>query len=722
VRRPTSSAAAIALGCVAAAFAGCHPTGSEVVDPLLTAAFAGGFAVVAARAAPSWVVVVAAVAAATGRPVAVALGVGALVLVVWRPDGITRTIAGSFLANAALHLGWPDRFGATAAIVATAVVVLTAAARSQLPRRVAWFVVGSALLLGAVGATGVAVTLMQQRGTLLAAVDAGEAGLREARSGDAIAARASFVSARAGLGDAHRALGRWWVQPARAVPVLAQNLRALDGVLAAVADLADRGRSAAAAGDPDHLQTADGAVDLTAVTALQAPLRELERSLLQLDGRLRRTTTGWSAPPLQDRIADLRRRTGAAVGDVVRARRAADAAPWLLGGDRERRYFLAVMTNAELRGGGGLVGNWGIVSARAGHLALTHFDRIAALHGDPPYRLDVDPQWNARYVDGWHVDQLPQNILSSPDLPSDAEAIRQLARQAGQGEIDGVIVIDPFALAALLRLTGPVDAGWGTPLTAENAAEILLHQQYLAADAPGRTELLARTTRAIFDTLTGARLPRPEALADALGPEVAGGHLQLSVFDQERQAYLRSIGLVHELAPPRGDSLAVLAANASGTKLDWFLRSSLVYDVRTDSSGHTAAELRITYENDAPADLPGTYFGGLDPGFPKGLNRAFVSVYTPLDALAATIDGQPLSLGGATERGHHIYDAYVLLPRGKAVTIVLQLDGRLPAAGTYALDLHHQPTARPTTATVVVDGRTVRSGPLEHDELVRVRP
>ena len=83
-----------------------------------------------------------------------------------------------------------------------------------------------------------------------------------------------------------------------------------------------------------------------------------------------------------------------------------------------------------------------------------------------------------------HAGLLParfwQNLAATPDIPTMGEAVTAGWPLVSDGrQADGMIVIDPLGLAALLELTGPVTvADWPEPITAENAAEILLFEHY----------------------------------------------------------------------------------------------------------------------------------------------------------------------------------------------------------------------------------------------------
>src|SRR5438105_8730970 len=85
-------------------------------------------------------------------------------------------------------------------------------------------------------------------------------------------------------------------------------------------------------------------------------------------------------PTIGKAVADLRHRDEreTPVGD--QASEAVHLLPRILGATSPRRYFLAFQHNAELRGTGGLMGNWGELGASGGRARLTRFGRLQELN------------------------------------------------------------------------------------------------------------------------------------------------------------------------------------------------------------------------------------------------------------------------------------------------------------------------------------------------------
>jgi hypothetical protein len=159
-------------------------------------------------------------------------------------------------------------------------------------------------------------------------------------------------------------------------------------------------------------------------------------------------------------------------------------------------------------------------------------------------------------------------------------------------------------------------------------------------------------------------------------------------------------------------------------KVDLFLRRSVAYDVQWDpSTGAVRSTATITLTNEAPASGLPDYIldnnvGALRPGgvdMPKGWNYTFLTLYTPLNALRGTIDGEPLGLEVLPELGRNAVSVFVELAPGATRTIVVELEGSL-APDEYVLDLAAQPLVEPeqaaVTVTVAGGGPVTVTGPL----------
>jgi hypothetical protein len=698
-------------------------TGLPVADVLGRAAIAA-VAAWAGASAPVAVLVVAAAAVALGSPwVGGSAGGGAMAAVATgdAPRGLRAAVGGA-IAVAALHMSWPDEPGARAALAAGAVALVLAGGLRG--RRVVMAGAAVVVLLGA----GAAVALVSALGAK-AAVDDGvrqvRAGLSSAASGEAASASENLRAAAVHFDAARAKADAWWAQPGRAVPVVGRQLQAVSAMASVGADVAADGSRLAQAADPALLTMTGGRLPVDAMRALQQPADDAVSTLRHASERLAEVDSPWLLPVVSkplDQLADRLARAEEQASSVATATR---IGPALLGADGPRRYFLAVQTPSELRGSGGFIGNFGEIAAADGRMSLTRLGRTADLNdgGDIRTKRVERPADYVRRYARFEPHRFWQNVTVSPDFPSDGQVIADLYPQSGGAPVDGVIAVDPNGLAALLQVVGPVTVpDWPEPITAANAARVLLFEQYRLAK-PTRIDFLEAVTMQVWERLlSGDR--RLTDVAKAVGPAVSGKHILLYSTRADEQTGLVHLGAAGAMTPtPAGqDFLALVTQNAGGNKIDWFLRRSIDADVRVDDrTGAVRSTVRVTLRNEAPArGLPSGVIGNIvTPPLPDGTNKLYLSVYSPLLLEGATLDGAAAPMESEQELGRHVYSMFVVIPPGATATLELRLHGTVDpdADGPYVMNLFRQAAAADDEVTVTL-GPTTRRVTLGRDQRV----
>ena len=713
-------AALVAASSVAGALSGAHPTGTPVVDPVYDALLAGTVTAAGAFAGRATLLWMAALAAGFSRgyvifPAASGLIVAFGSTLTRRAFAPVGALSAALAVQVLLHLGNVGFLGGSAIVAGVAVAPALLHAKSRLPRRArraASALIGLAALATVALSGSVAVETVLARQQVTSGTAAAENALSAVSAGSASTGTAELTVAREDFASASARIGSAWAAGAKLVPFVAeQRLAVLTATQVASAVTASAGAQAGRIDFAD-LHYSQGGIDLAALRSLQGPLDQVDSALSSGLSRIDSVNSPWLIGPLRSRLDVLYTKMAKASRSASLAAQAVAAAPPLLGGNGTRRYMVALMDTSESRGLGGLVVSYTIVTATNGKLSLGAFQDISYLGGQLAAhgggKLDGPAGYVAMY--GQNPAEYPQNITYAPDLPTVANVADQLYRQAGNGPLDGLMVLDPRSLAALLGFTGPIQVpGLGT-LNASNAAGVLERQQYVDFPQPSeqaaRRAALADALHQAVAMLSSGNLPGPSALASTLGPAVRAGDMLMWSFHSADQPFLERIGLAGRFpSATNGDVLGVVTADAGTDKIDAYLKKTVSDHVTYDpASGAITHDLAVTLDNQAPpSGLPSEVLGSGGPGKPPpGTSRVWLSIYSPLRLVGATLGAKTLTVATGNQYGMFTYSAFVDIPPESTASITFHLSGKVKPGGNYRLNLYNQPMVEPASTTITV--------------------
>ncbi|MFM8311226.1 MAG: DUF4012 domain-containing protein [Ilumatobacteraceae bacterium] len=425
----------------------------------------------------------------------------------------------------------------------------------------------------------------------------------------------------------------------------------------------------------------------------------------------------------------------------------------MLGADGPRRWFVAFTTPVEARASGGYMGSWALLTIDDGLMELTRFGNTLELNqagaGQPRTLTGVDDDYVANYGTFIYADQQQRrigpaawsNITTSPHFPTVAATIVELFPQCGGTDLDGVMMLDVYAVARLMEITGPItidQPGGGTSggsggtssgpdliLDAGNAAQYLLLDQYRIANQDLRRDALEAVARTTFDALLDATFPAPPQIAELMSPMTREGRLAAWATRDDEQQVLSRLGIAGEL-PAVGDALDAQGApavsdfadgafgdgftftltNATGNKIDYYLDGTADYRVQIDRRrGTVEGTLTITLTNTSPTTGWGSGIIGNELGLPAGTNRTWLSIYTALPPTRVLVDGGDEGARRTVERGWWMVSRQLDIAPGDTVTVVVDTRGRIGADDPYRITVRNPPLVRPVTVSVDVDGR-----------------
>jgi len=702
-RQPIFVLAISLLSGLFAVFGGASPTGSDIVDLLFV--FGAATAVTwAAGTAPWWAVCVAcgiAAAAATPDWLLVFVGVEGAALAAFiganrRNQPWARSLAAFSAVQVFARLDLGGFLGLSALLACATLGVVFVLGVQRRPGRVrlrTWRVVAGVGVVAFGALLGIGLAGIAARGPLEQGNRQARAGLKALDRGDFAAATKAFRGAANSFARADDDLGALWGQPARFLPVVAQNR---EGAITVAGSGASAMRAAAEAVgkiDPASVRVVDGRIDIDSVRALEQPFTDIRTAIDLLGVDVASVRSPWLVEPFRVNLDELSTDIS---NNSVRAGTAIEAvrlAPDMLGASGVRRYFIAFTTPAEARGLGGFMGNYAEITVDEGRIEMTQFGRhtdltqgsagsqartltmapdVAGAFG--PYLLAGDS--GAAAGDIWRL------LTMVPDFPTVAQFMAELYPQSGGGAVDGVFVLDPEAVAAIIGLTGPIRVdGVAKPITEKNAAQFIIEDQYKVQQQGERIDLLEAIARTTVEQLLSGTLPAPNELARVFGPLAADDRFMAWSNNVDEEALFSKVGMSGQFPQlSGGDGVAVTVDNGGANKIDAYLDVAVEYQrAPPGPDGRTVGTVTVTITNSAPAaGLPGYVIGNAF-GLPLGTNRMLLSIYTALDPGAETVAGEPVELVNGEVFGWNVSRRFLDVPPGESRTVTLTVSGYLPS-------------------------------------------
>jgi Protein of unknown function (DUF4012) len=577
------------------------------------------------------------------------------------------------------------------------------------------------LALGAVAAVGIRSHLADGR-------DAVSAGKEKLIGGDAGEAASDFDRAASAFGEA--------ADGARAIPLRVLGWMPFIGRTPdAIVAIAQAGARTAEAGE----QVARGIDDLPGgVRSLApvhgavpiAPLRTLAKPLARADALASEAYGLIAAAPdtlLVGPVGEARRQAQDQLAPLSATLHSAAAIvgglPAFLGSDHPTRFYFAAAGPAEQRGTGGLIGAYSVMTIDDGRVSFTPFK---AVQGLPLPKVSDVPSPSAEFSRNYDTFRDANgfwlNINMTPDFPLAARAMQLALEHETHIKVDGVIQADPFALQALLELTGSAPVpGLGITVDANNVVPFTTNEAYVeyAHDSETRKLVLGEVAQSVVERFLDEADPSVGGLRKLVAT-MAEGHIQVYSRDEEMERGLAGTGVGGSLPRTAGDFLSVVQNNGGGQKIDYYADRHVDYRVDLGPDGSASAKLDVSLKNEAPDSGLPPYIIGPIPGVSDvGENAAIFSAYCRADCelRAAELNGEPDGLRSGTEAGYRYYQGEIRVGSGATGTFRTQLASPTAwqgnsSGGSYRLTFLNQTTIRPTRLHVEITpptGMQVRS-------------
>jgi hypothetical protein len=508
---------------------------------------------------------------------------------------------------------------------------------------------------------------------LLAEDPVAEAILRGELDEDMRLARADFDDAAGRLGG----LAFW---PVRQLPWIGRQVRSASSMSGAGREVLDIALELTATSSPLMDQLDAGTLDEgDALAALGPVLGELHQQAIDIDLGPDEALFG----PLSSARIELGDRHAQLVDALGRSAAATIGVADFLEGPGT--YLLFAANNAQMQSGSGKLLSVGTLEVRDGDVSVGLVRSIATLELPSP-AVELEADFAARW--GWlEPGSIWANLGLTPRFDVTAATALDMWDAIGNSPVDGVVIVDPVALSAVIRGTGSIVVD-GEDFSADSLLTELLHDQYFDIGEEGivegsefeanqtlRRDRLASIAAAVMATITNDDVDQLSVLLE-LDDAARGRHIMFYSVDPTQQRAWSAAQLSGEL---QSDSMMLSLVNRSATKSDQFINLSSRVEVLPAAEGsareRTEVVVTVTIQNNVPLGEP-SYIAGARPelGLLYGDYLGVLALNIPGAAANGRVDDdEHLAVVGA-DGPTRVVGSWVTVPQGQSVTRVFRFD------------------------------------------------
>ena len=532
---------------------------------------------------------------------------------------------------------------------------------------------------------------------LLAAREALEGSLEDIDRSEVMEAREHLESAAADLDG-------WIAEGLGLLPVVGTNLHAVEEVTDNALPVLD-----SAIGLQDAVDSLDeeglveeGRVQIEEIEALSEPLATEVQNLDRFAQALDEARSGVLAPPLWDAIERLRRRVLDLHDDATQVERAVELSGALLGEGSKRTYLLVLLNNAELRGGGGIVAGLGSLTVSDGQVKLGELYTREQLDQDPRLEVPAPAEYDERFGLYAANTTLWYNTVMTPHFPDAALVAARLFAKQKNIEADGVLGVDPLALAALTPPGVEVEVpGRDYTLEKDELSDWIFSDAYedftnqRAGARPSSRSVVMRSrpgsTRGSaagkVSTLSARRSPASTCVSSPSNPT------RKRRWRPPESRVRSTLRRTTRCSLPCTTSAVEERSAASST---YWTDRSIRHGCVVEGDGGAECATEVTFDNTVPDGLS-RYVAGR----PYGLLRNYAEVYIPGEARLQEVklEGEAVEYRPEEQGDLLSVAVYVEIPQGDKAAI--EVDYTLPAEDeSYSLTMIPQPLTSDATVNL----------------------
>lgn len=371
--------------------------------------------------------------------------------------------------------------------------------------------------------------------------------------------------------------------------------------------------------------------------------------------------------------------------------------PDLISVNDRAKYLVLFQNNMELRGTGGFIGSYGILSFEKGKLYdFQVYDVYAA---DGALKGHVEPPAPIKNILGeakWYL----RDSNFDPDFPTSARRAEWFLKKSMNQDVAGTIAIDLETLRLLLKSIGPLElSDYGETINDGNLAE---RAQFHAEVNffPGSTakkEFLSSVADALFSKLKTADSKTLLNIGNSLMASLESGDTQISVTNASSERILQTLGWNGAVeskpcptSPCYDDYLYSVDSNFGVNKANFYITKDSNLDVSINKDGNPTYTLQTTWKNAATSNA-----------WPAGSYKNYARLYLPPSSIVQQVKIGDAILSSSdytlTEEHGKLVLAYLItvpINNSSTSTVVYSNNTKLISGAFYTLYFQRQSGSR----------------------------
>lgn len=365
--------------------------------------------------------------------------------------------------------------------------------------------------------------------------------------------------------------------------------------------------------------------------------------------------------------------------------------PEVIGLGSRTKYAILFQNNMELRGTGGFIGSFAILSFENGKLYdLTIHDVYTA---DGQLKGHVEPPGPIKNILGeatWYL----RDSNFDPDFPTSARRAEWFLKKSMNLDVQGTAAINLETLKGLLGAVGPLNLpDYNETVSAENLTE---RAQYHAEVNffPGSTakkEFLSSVADALFAKLKEGSQGNLLKTIVALTTSLESNDLQFSSLSPNTEHVLQTLGWNGQIenkpcptSPCYQDFVYSVDSNFGVNKANFYITKATSLAISVGKDGVLNTLLSTTWDNKATSNA-----------WPAGAYKNYTRTYLPSSSniLAVKIGDRTLSPTEYTvssEHGRNVVSYLLTIPIGTKATSTVSYTNQTPLKSGSLYSLYYQ--------------------------------